>query len=181
MSQELEIAYRGWDKQLDFEDTKILLMTLIHDTRNAKKKAFFATLLVQMLNAARSCEAVDAMTKWASNGRREQRVRAEKRKPNNKFMRLVIIPTIVRKYRNIGPAITKAKADYSDVCNYLDQWCSRHLGFNTHSLRYAGITHMSATMYPQEITRITGHTDMKLIQDYTNSRVAESKLRVSID
>lgn len=57
----------------------------------------------------------------------------------------------------------------------------RNLKFNTHSLRYAKITALSASGTPaQMVAKITHHKNLSFITDYTSQKVADETLRKSV-
>ena len=173
---EQELAFSGWDKNLDLKNTKQVLQEHL-TVRDKRKKAFFAILLVQLLNGSRVGEAVLAMRQWAEDGKKEQRVRVEKRK--DKFMRLMIIPKEVRKSKQLKEWILNS--EYMDLTDAVIQFSRRHLNWNTHALRYAFISDMSEDTQPQVIAKLTGQKSLDMILRYTSTRKGEQKLRERIE
>jgi len=53
----------------------------------------------------------------------------------------------------------------------------RNLGMNSHSLRYAFVTHLiTSGLEPTIVAKITGHSKLDFILHYTQRKVAESVL-----
>ena len=53
----------------------------------------------------------------------------------------------------------------------------REAGFNSHSLRYARISHLADKAPLQVIAKITHHKSLNFIVDYTQQKMADAKLR----
>lgn len=170
--------FYGWEKGLDFEETKIRLDTLVEETRDRWEKTMYGILLTDLVNGSRIGEAIDGIMLWAEGGKREVRVRAQKRK--DKYMRLMIIPSTVRKYPIIAETALAMQAGYKNIRSNVKMFCQRKLGFNTHALRHAFITHASRTMPAQLIARVTGQKKLDMIIRYIESSAAEKVLRERI-
>ena len=56
-------------------------------------------------------------------------------------------------------------------------YAKKVLGINTHSLRYARITHMLRNISPSIVAKITGHKKLDYILTYTQIKTAEEALR----
>lgn len=77
-----DVVKFAWDKQLDFDQAKLMIESEIEKARllapkDAKSRARLASLsvmLVQQLNGSRVSEAYDAVLGWSGDGVREQKV-----------------------------------------------------------------------------------------------------------
>lgn len=166
----------GWDRGVDFDAEKARIIEAITTTRNRVEKAFYAIALVQLTNGTRRNEALNACFKWLEEGKREVRIRAQKRK--DKYMRLVGIDPILYKYDSIkkGIADIQAMARPHDAYYY---FCKSRLGHNTHCMRYAFISDVSnKDKHPAEfIAKMTGQKDSKVVVRYIQQKGAEDALR----
>lgn len=169
-----QVFYSGWDRNLDFEKEKANLERLIPETKDIKRKAYFCIFLIQLANGSRIGEAVQAAKFYADNGARVQRVRVEKRK--DKFMRLMIIPEVVRKEQGIREQIKAMNKKYADLTDSCVQYCRRNLGYNTHAQRYAFVGRMATELHPMEIAKLTGHKTLNYVLHYYQVKSAETKL-----
>lgn len=169
-------AFLGWDRNLDFNEQKARLAELIRTTRKRRLKTMYCILYVQLVNGARISETLDACLLYAKNGNREQRVRARKRK--DRYMRLVVIPAIVRRYPQVRPALLDMQKKYSDFLGVAKQFSRRYLKYNSHAQRYAFIGGATAGGMPaQAIAKVTGQKTLDMILHYTQRRAGEDGLR----
>jgi len=165
-----------WDKGIDFERTRRLLIRKLKEererkegVRRTKRIAHYITALIQLCNGSRASEAVDAFNKWRETGKREVEVRVRKKKREE--LRLIIIPSEVQKYR---PIIRFLKQDVDRYKKFIHA----KFDFNTHSLRYAFITYLSKQgISPQLIAKITHHEKLDMILSYTQQKEADKLLR----
>ena len=147
---------------VDFEKTRRKLEKLVKEEKNLKKKVEYQILLIQLLNGARISEAYEAYYTWVKNpSAREVLVRVRKKK--NYVERHIFIP------ESIEPINIRVHI------NSIMRTCRRDLGVNTHSLRYAFITHLGAKYHlpPQIIAKITKHSKPDLIEYYTQELIAK--------
>jgi hypothetical protein len=170
-----ELTFQGWDKGLSYSSERDKIAELLRLTRNRRDKAFLSIACVSVCNGSRIGESITALLSWAKNGKREQRVRVEKRA--DKYMRLIIIPSDVNKYKNLKTEFAIMEERYVDFPNVAAQRIRRMLGYNSHALRYAWIGGMAETMNAQEIAKITGHKKLDIVLHYTQARTAERKHR----
>lgn len=170
-----DIAHVGWDRGLDWNQEKDRLLELVRTTHNRRDKAFYTIAFVTVLNGSRIGETITALLSWAENGKREQRVRVQKRK--DRYMRLIIIPDSVRQYKQLREEYPEMQKEYHNLANVAEHWIKHRLRYNVHALRFAWITAMANHMHPQEIARITGHKKLELILLYTQRQGAEHKHR----
>lgn len=168
-------AFVGWDKGLVHEDEKAKIAEMLGQTRDRRDKAFLAMAYVSVCNGSRIGESVTALLSWSKNGKREQRVRVQKRR--DKYLRLIIIPPEVIKFKQLRAEFEHMQKIYSDLPNVASQRIKRMLGYNSHALRYAWIGGMANSMNAQEIAKLTGHVRLDMVLHYTQARTAEQKLR----
>jgi len=177
----------SWDKGLDYFEAKQLLLDKLNFYRNKKplyqkdKTAYtYLTIgLIQLRNGCRVGEAVEALLKMIQTGRRDARVKVEKRKDNSK--RLIVLPNEITP--NDLKIVKEIVEDWEEkstrrIANNISKWFLANLNINTHSLRYAFISHLGKKGVPaQLITHITGHATMDMIMKYTQAKIAEDILR----
>ncbi len=134
---------------------------------------YACVLLIQLRNGSRVSEAVDAAIKFADQRSNEVYVRVRKRRDG--YERLMVLPeelkiqdiTVCREILSKGNAVLRVKV-----------YAKKALGINTHSLRYARITHMLRNnVSPSIVTKITEHKKLYYILTYTQIKTAEEALR----
>jgi len=165
-----------WDKGIDFEKTKKILLGEIRKAEKKKSNirktiriAHLITALVQLYNGCRASEAVEAFNKWRETGMKEIYVKVRKKKKEDE--RLIIIPAEVSKYRNLVRF-------YEEKTNRYKAFICATFDFNTHSLRYAFVTYLSKQgVSPQLIAKITHHSRLDMILSYTQQIKADDLLR----
>lgn len=175
-----EQVLSGWDEGLDFAEQKTRLEQSVITTRNQVLKAKWAILLIQLVNGSRIGEAVAAALEYAEHSKREVRVRAEKRQDN--YMRLMIIPKVVRRYPDLKEVILGLNAAYG-LTHVMVDFARRRGGFRSHGQRYAFITDVSDKEdRPAEfIAKMTGQKDAKVVIRYISQKKAEQALRERVN
>ena len=136
-----------------------------------------AILLTQLRNGSRVSEAVRGFREFLSTKAIEVSVRVSKRKDN--AVRLMVIPRELLN-TNINIDICKELLIFNDttIINRVKDYAKRVYGFNTHSLRYAFITHLlKSGVNPAVISKITGHKNINYVLTYTQEKVGVEVLR----
>lgn len=109
---------------------------------------------------------------------REGTVRVEKRRDNH--YRTMVLPKEITKYDMLavkGLLDQELSKGRRNLVMKTSTWVKKALGINTHSLRYAFITHLTNKGYPpQLISKITGHKRLEYIIHYTQERAAKNVL-----
>ena len=166
----------GWDKGLDYETTygKILKHML-----KAKYPAlcYDAILLTQLRNGSRISEAVRSFKEFLTTKSIEISERVSKRRDN--AVRLMVIPRELIN-TNINIDICKELLGLTDakLVNRVKTYVKEAYGFNTHSLRYAFITHLlKQGINPAVVSKITGHKNINYILSYTQEKAGVEVLR----
>jgi integrase len=167
---------KSWDLGLDYKQVYKMILAKVkeHISRRAFASYCYAcVLLIQLRNGSRVSEAVDAAIKFSDQRSSEVYVRVRKRRDG--YERLVVLPeelkiqdiSICREILSKGNATLRVKV-----------YAKKVLGINTHSLRYARITHMLRnSISPSIVAKITGHKKLDYILTYTQIKTAEEALR----
>ncbi|AEF96634.1 tyrosine-type recombinase/integrase [Methanotorris igneus] len=190
-----------WDLGLKYHETKDKLIKEIENLKNKeilykndiKRLAYLIILLTQLRNGCRIGEAITAIVGFCSNIDRINweypiiAVKVEKRKDNH--FREIILPKYIKKHdlEIIKNFILNLKDEYEKeenkekahkkIISKISMWAKRNLGINTHSLRYAYITYKAEKQRPaQIIAKITGHKNLDMIVDYTQTQLARKEL-----
>jgi len=169
------VARGTWDKGISYEVAKAELLRLIAKARHEadlgskrarKRLANLYVLLTQLENASRVSEAYEAYTRFLKGEGREIEVRIRKRK--DRETRLIIIPPEVP-----DPPEAPKPSSLMAVKKFASD-----IGLNTHTLRYARITHLAKLREaPQMVAKITGHATLNMILKYVQKVQAEERLR----
>ena len=164
----------GWDKGLDYESTYSKILK--HLVR-AKYPGlcYDAILLTQLRNGSRVSEAVRGFKEFLATKAIEVSVRVSKRKDN--ALRLMVIP---RELINTNIDICKQLLSVNDttLINRVKDYVKRVYDFNTHSLRYAFITHLlKSGVNPAVVSKITGHKNINYVLTYTQEKAGVEVLR----
>ena len=164
----------GWDKGLDYETT---YSKILKHMVKAKYPGlcYDAILLTQLRNGSRVSEAVRSFKEFLTTKSIEVSVRVSKRKDS--AQRLMVIP---RELINTNIDICKQLLSLNDttLINRVKDYVKRVYGFNTHSLRYAFVTHLlKQGISPVVVSKITGHKNLGYILTYTQEKVGVEILR----
>jgi len=166
----------GWDKGIDYEFYRGWFERNLKHTRSDKRYAYTSILYTQLLNGSRISEAVRAMIEFVRTGGREVRVKLSKRRRED--YRLIIIPEIIDR----GRCIQICDVGEGKLINRVKTFCRSKYHVNTHSLRYAFITHLlRQNVNPSIIAKITKHSRLDLILTYTQEKEAEKILREEVE
>lgn len=164
----------SWDYSVDFNEAKKALTTLykqLYDANKMPDELYVAILLVQLTNGMRVREAIRAFRLFMETQQREMTMQSQKRGGT----RFVIIPSLV-KYKisyNYIYAVDEGK-----LRKRLHYFAKKWLGVNTHSLRYAFVSHLAKSgVDPSVIAKITGHKQLSRIITYTQQKDALDILR----
>jgi site-specific recombinase XerD len=115
------------------------------------------------------------MIEFVKTGRREVRVKLSKRRRED--CRLIIIPEIIDRDR----CIQICDVGEDKLVNRVKTFCRSKYHVNTHSLRYAFITHLlRQNVNPSIIAKITKHSRLDYILTYTQEKEAEEILREEV-
>lgn len=178
----------SWDQGLRFEEAeKRILEDLKQERlkrdyskaigkpyRKGNRVAYDCTLLIQLRNGARIGEAVQAVFQFLSTGQREQNVKAEKHRAKEVY-RTIIISQEVKK----ADLQAIEGKDPGKVREAVKVYARRHFGFNTHSLRYAFITHLAIERKQpiNVVARITEHSNLNMLAHYVEKNRANEVLK----
>jgi len=175
---------RHWDEGLDYEKTYKRLVNHLRALReDATEKGlvrrfYTMVLLTQLRNGSRVGEAIDMVCHAMRTGERDARVRVEKRS-DGETRRMILPDEITRLDLLQTRAVCEERLARGKrwLVSLISTYARRRLGFNTHSLRYAFITHLSRHGYsPQVIAKITGHKRLDFILSYTQEKLADKIL-----
>lgn len=163
----------NWDKGVDYEFIYKKLLKLLKSKKELDR-CYASILLIQLTNGARISEAVRAYKEFVRTGRNEVFVRVSKKKRDD--MRLMVIHPHVEK------CVDLADVDEELLKERVRKYCISRLGVNTHSLRYAFITHLlKLNISPSIIAKITHHSKLDFILHYTQKKTAEEVLKEVIE
>jgi hypothetical protein len=152
-----------WDRGVDYTDAKLFFEHKVRTEKDERKYSNWATLLIQLTNAARISEAVEAFNRFLETGERDLQVKVSKKKRED-LRRVVVSFTIEQRGQPRCEAAVKMFA--------------MRRGINTHSLRYALVGYLSVVKKepPQVIAKITHHSKLDMILRYTQQLAADKIL-----
>lgn len=163
----------GWDRGLEFSEIKTKLEREMKGCSRGTTYSNLAVLYIQLVNGSRVSEAVDALNEFLTTGKRDLQIRLRKRWKRTGTgevtqvieYRTMLVPSFIKRQ---GAPRTPAQVKVFAI----------RRGINTHSLRYAFVSHMSQRgVAPQIIAKITHHKKLERIIDYTSQKVADKLLR----
>lgn len=191
-----------WNKDIELTKLKELYLEELDEVKenidyeyalkwNYARYCYLSILLTQLFNGGRVSEATEAIKRFYDTGDRLQVVRVRKTKKGKpkKHRTMVIPPMIERNYLQHIDNCFKDPADYNSVkqkniSTWVIQYMKRKRGveLNTHTNRYAYITHMILVenINPVELQQITKHTDLNMITKYTSEKQATDTLSKTI-
>jgi len=164
---------RTWDKGISFDYAYQRILSKIRSP--GKSNPCYAMIaLIQLTNGSRASEAVRAFQSYLKT--REAKLTVKLSKKKSHVERLMIIPESIQRL-DISPCIELADVDEEKLGERYKVWVKRHLGLNSHSLRYAFVTHLiTAGLEPTIVAKITGHSKLDFILHYTQQKKAEDIL-----
>ncbi len=148
-----------------------LLVKRFKREKNVKSKCYYAILLIQLRNGLRISEAVRAFKYFTTHNASECYVSVSKRKDTE---RLVVRPQEL----DLNNCSELVEVDDDKLITRLKVFSISKLKVNTHSLRYAFITHLLRNnVSPSIIAKITRHSKLDYILTYTQEKIGEEVLR----
>ena len=163
-----------WDYSVDFLEAKKVLMNAykqLFDLNLMPYEAYVAILLIQLTNGARIKEAIRAFKTFVESGQREFYLKAEKH-GNTRFF---VIHAVIRNRLAYKSILTIAD---DKLESRIRMFALKYLKCNTHSLRYAMISHLAKdAVDPAIIAKVTGHKKLDRIIQYTQTKDAIDILR----
>lgn len=147
---------------------KMIYDNLKLNSARARKNVCYATILaIQLRNGSRISEAIDFYLQVCKKFKKSGEVRVRKKK--NLVLRKMVLPKFINKeVITVARSYSYGKNEVQLKTN-LKNFARKKLGINTHSLRYAFITRLAELGYPpQIIANITKHSNLNLVQRYTD-------------
>lgn len=162
-----------WDKGVDYELAKAEIERKLRTEQKPRAYSNWAAMLIQLTNGSRVSETVDAWNEFLVTGERNLKVRVRKRWKTDKTTGEQI--QLLEKRNIIIPSVIEQKG-LSRTVGAVKVFAFKR-GLNTHSLRYAFISHLGEIgTAPQIIAKITGHKTLDYILHYTQQKVADELL-----
>jgi len=169
---------RSWDLGLEYKRIYRLLLTKIrahYKRRGFKHYTYSIILLIQLRNGARVSEAIEALKRFIESGERKVEVRVRKHK--NPEYRLMVLPRELSHKDLLPCRPILQEVSEEKLKKRIQLYARRELGINTHSLRYAFITHLlKKGISPSLIAKITHHRNLNYILTYTQQKTANKIL-----
>jgi integrase len=172
----------GWDKGVDFLKMRKELNKRLKEAKErgkTKQFCYYAVLMIQLINGSRIGEAIEFFTKVVKEGVKEAEIQLEKHKQGE--TRKMNLPEEL-KPKELRVCLYITEEGKEKLKKRLKTFCRYNLGINTHSLRYAFVSHLAKKGYPaQIIAKITGHKNLRHILTYTQKKLAEEVLKSIIE
>lgn len=171
---------KSWDRGVDYRAAFKVLAKKVKSGEDLYTKCYCSVLLIQLRNGLRISEAVRAFKQFLALRKREVYVKLSKKK--TVVERLVVIPKVLLK-TDLSDCTKIFLEDDDKLINRICVWTYTHIEVNnkkvnTHSLRYAFITHLlKKGVSPSIIAKITGHSKLDYILTYTQTKAAEEVLK----
>jgi len=163
-----------WDYSVDFLEAKKVLTSAykqLFDLNLMPYEVYIAILLIQLVNGARIKEAIRAFKTFAETGQKEFQLQAEKH-GNTRFF---VVSDVVRNRLAYKSILTISDENLEAR---IRMFALKYLKTNTHSLRYALISHLAKNAVdPAIIAKVTGHKKLDRIIQYTQTKDAVEILR----
>ena len=174
-----------WDRGIEYDLLRKRLLRLYRglaekaerSVRYRKRLALTMVLMIQLRNGCRVSEAVEALHKMVSTGQRKVWVKVRKRKEEK--LREIVLPKFIP---DTDLKLVREEAE-GVTTDQVKSFARYNLGINTHTLRYAFITHLTVEkgVQPNVVAKITGHVDLDHLITYTQQVKAEEILEREID
>lgn len=143
----------------------------MNKTNKRLSKCYDSILLIQLRNGLRISEAIRSYIQYLKEKKIELQVPlSKKKKPET---RLVVIPS-----NDIVLCPELAEVSFTKLKHRVIKYCEKTYKVNTHSLRYSFITYLlKAGVSPAIVAKITKHSKLDFILDYTQEKTAEEILK----
>ncbi len=166
----------GWDRGIDYEYAyNVIVRAMKTKNKTRVKKCYSAILLIQLRNGLRISEAIRAFKQYMTTKKTELQINVSKKKHYE--TRLVIIPQEVIETQ-LDECVELVSIDDNVLKNRICVYAIQVFKFNTHSLRYAFITHLLRhNVSPSIIAKITKHSKLDYILTYTQEKIADELLK----
>lgn len=175
------LDYGKWKKKFEREIEQLRIEVAYYKNKGRDRPrarhhiAYNGVLLTQLTNGARISEAVEAVLKFVGNKSHEQAVEVRKRKRAKK--RIIIIP---RRLKQADFGVLRGKRPERVQFNTW-AFARHHYGINTHSLRYAFVSHSNKRGVPATMTaHYIRHTNVGMIEHYSRDKEADEYFRKMI-
>ncbi|MEM0192263.1 MAG: tyrosine-type recombinase/integrase [Candidatus Korarchaeum sp.] len=174
-----------WDRGIDYDLLRKRLLRLYRELREKaewskkyrKRLALCMVLLIQLRNGCRVSEAVEGLQRMTKSGERKAMIRVRKAKEER--LRELVLP------KSISDSDLKLVNQEVEglTVEQVKSFARYNLGLNTHTLRYAFITHLAIEkgVQPNVIAKITGHKNLDHLITYTQKVKAEEILEKEVD
>lgn len=163
----------GWDRGVEFTYIYNKILRHMRKTKARRSKCYDAILLIQLRNGSRVSEAVRAFQHFIITGERNISVKLSKAK--NKQRDMIIQDDIDDSVREL--CIDLVDVDEKKLKKRMIIHALRTHKINTHSLRYAFITHLlSANVNIALISKIVGHSKLDTLLTYVQQKKAKELL-----
>jgi len=164
---------KGWDRGISFDYAYQKILSKLRSP--GKSNSCYALIaLIQLANGSRASEAVRAFQQYLKTRETRLSIRLSKKRAASE--RLIVIPESVQR-ADVSACVELADVDENHLVTRYKVWVKRNLGLNSHSLRYAFVTHLiTAGLEPTIVAKITGHSRLDFILHYTQRRKAEDIL-----
>ena len=166
----------GWDLGLDYEATYKQILDHYYKAKTDTQKGYDVILLTQLRNGARVSESIEFLqniTKSPKVFATQGEVRVRKCKKYK--VRLMVLP---EELHNEKKQLLRLHYIFANATNdKVYHYAKKTYGFNTHSLRYAFISYLAKLgVQPQLIAKITQHSKLDMILNYTSQITANQIL-----
>lgn len=159
-----------WDKGVDYITVYRLLVNRIKKGGTSRSRCYDSILLIQLRNGLRVSESVRAYKQYLLTKKTEISVKISKKRKHEE--RMVIIP------EEVIECLDLLQVDDKVLVNRIKSYASGVLKINTHSLRYAFITHLLRNgVNPVIISKILKHSKLDFILTYTQEKAAANVLK----
>lgn len=165
---------KSWDKGVDYVSVYNILRRNLY-SKKKKDICYSSILLIQLRNGSRISEAVECFKQYLLTRKTELYVRVRKKKRED--YRLMIIPEELQAI-DVSQCSELLQVDDRKLRDRVRKYISRKYKINTHSLRYAYVSHLLRNNVNVSIIgKITHHSNLNYILHYTQQKLADEVLK----
>ncbi len=167
----------GWDKGVDFDKIHKSLVSSLNKFLREKRyrsAAYAITSLIILRNGCRVSEAIDAIKNFYKGEYQEKegkiityvRVRKKKKKEE----RIIVLPEQV----DIKTIQSLPKLIVQNINRHkITMFLKYHYQINSHTLRYAFITHFARLIDSSLISKFIRHSNLSMLNTYVRKKLAD--------
>jgi len=163
-----------WDKGVDFETAYRAILNKIRSVKRDRTRCYLMVALIQLRNGSRISESIRAFKEWIKTNKTELYIKVSKKRREES--RLMVIPQEILNYRLL--CVDLLDVNDKTLRERVRATLYYYFNINTHSLRYAFITHLLRSgVNPALVSKMIRHSRLDTLLSYVQVKEADNILK----